>query len=216
MSCLKYDVQLRLKFKIFGAMLALLTMLGVAGSVANAASVDIPAGTYKTDQRHTNVLWSVNHFGFSNYYARFRNIDATLELDAADIAKSTLSVTIDPKTIDTNYPAEPNPFNVEIASDMFLNADEFPQITFTSTAIEITGEKTGQITGDLTIRGVTKPVTLDVTLNNAGPHPFTQAPMIGFSATGSFKRSEFGVDALVGPIGDDVGLIIEAEFQPAA
>jgi len=199
---------------IKAAFAALALLLPMAQSQAN--SVDIPAGTYKSDQRHTNVLWRVNHFGFSNYYARFRNIDATLELDAADIAKSSLAVTIDPKNIDTNYPAEPNPFNVEIASDMFLNADEFPQITFSSTAIEVTGEKTGKVTGDLTIRGVTKPVTLDVTLNNAGPHPFSQTPMIGFSAIGSFKRSEFGVDTLVGPIGDEVGLIIEAEFVPAA
>jgi len=194
------------------AAVALLATISAAG----AASVNVPAGTYKTDQRHTNVLWHVNHFGMSNYYARFRNIDATLELDAADIANSKLSVTIDPKTIDTNYPADPNPFDIEIASEMFLDADAFPQITFTSTTIEITGDKTGKVVGDLTIRGVTKPVTLDVTLNNAGPHPFSQNPMIGFSATGSFKRSDFGVDALVGPIGDEVGLIIEAEFHPEA
>ncbi|MHC5306981.1 YceI family protein [Bartonella sp. LJL80] len=185
-------------------------------TAASAATIDVPAGQYTSDPAHTNLLWSVKHFGLSNYYGRFDTIKATLQLDSADVAKSTLNVTIDPKSVDTNYPAKPNTFNEEIAGEKFFDAAKFDSITFKSTSIELTGEKTGKVTGDLTFHGVTKPVTLDVTLNAAlNPHPMSKKPAIGFSATGVIKRSEFGVNTLVGPVSDDVNLTIEAEFAPA-
>lgn len=184
-------------------------------SAASAASVDVPAGIYASDPTHTNVLWDVKHFGLSNYYGRFDNVKATLDFDAKDVEKSKLSVTIDPKSVDTNHPTKPNTFNTEIAGAKFFDADKFTTITFKSTAIKLTGEKTGTVTGDLTFHGVTKPVTLDVKFNGSfQQHPMTKKPAVGFSATGTIKRSEFGVSTLVGPISDDVKLTIETEFTP--
>lgn len=184
-------------------------------STASAQTIGVPAGTYAADKLHTNVLWTVNHFGTSNYIGRFGDINATLVLDPADPAKSKLTATIDPKSVDTNYPAKDKDFNAEIESDRFLDAAKFGTIEFVSTKIETTGTNTGTVTGDLTFHGVTKPVILDVKLNAAlNPHPMSKKPVVGFSATGTVKRSDFGVAALVGPIGDDVKLTIETEFSP--
>lgn len=185
-------------------------------SAAQAAKLDIPTGNYVSDPAHTNLLWSIKHFGLSNYYGRFDRIEAKLDLDAANVEKSVLNVTIDPKSVDTNYPETPNTFNEEIAGEMFFDAAKYDKITYQSTSIKLTGEKTGKVTGNLTFHGVTKPVVLNVTLNGALPsHPMTKKPAIGFSATGVIKRSDFGVSELEGPLSDDVNLTIEAEFKQA-
>jgi polyisoprenoid-binding protein YceI len=187
-----------------------------ATSAASAQTIAVPAGTYAADPAHTNVLWSVSHFGLSNYIGRFSDIAATLVLDPANPANSKLTATIGADSVDTNFPGDKD-FDGEIEGQMFFNAPQFPEITFTSTAIELTGEKTGKVTGDLTFHGVTKPVTLDVTLNQAyEAHPMSKKPAVGFSATGTIKRSDFGVTALVGPVSDDVKLTIETEFVPQA
>lgn len=198
--CLKYSIATAL-------LLASVT-------AASAQTINVPAGTYVADKTHTNVLWSVKHFGLSNYIGRFDNIDAKLELDPAAPAKSKLTVTIDPKSVDTNDAAVGKDFNAEIYGEKFFDAAKFDKITFVSTEVTTTGNDTGTIKGDLTFHGVTKPVTLNVKMNGAlNPHPMTKKAALGFSATGTIKRSEFGVNYLVGPVvSDDVNLTIETEF----
>ena len=184
-------------------------------SAASAQTIGVPAGSYVSDPLHTNVLWSVSHFGTSTYIGRFDGTQATLEIDPTDATKSKLTATIDPASVNVNYSKDDKDFAAEIESDMFLDAAKFDEITFVSTEIKATGENTGTVTGDLTFHGVTKPVTLDVKMNGAlNPHPMTKKPVVGFSATGTIKRSDFGVATLVGPIGDDVKLTIETEFSP--
>jgi len=194
----------------------LATVFSLSAGLASAATIGVPSGVYKNDEHHTNVLWSVTHFGLSNYYGRFDKVNITLDLNSDDVQKSKVSATIDPKSVDTNFPGTPNTFNGEIAGSKFFDADKFNTITFKSTDIKLTGDKTGEMTGDLTFHGVTKPVTLKVTFNAAlNPSPMTKKPAVGFSATGSIKRTDFGVGALAGPVSDDVQLTIEAEFAPA-
>lgn len=203
---------LNLKSTALAAALAVSAPLATV-ALASTQTIDAPSGTYAADPTHTNVLWSVSHFGLSNYIGRFNDIQATLELNAEDPTQSQLTVTIDPKSVDTNYPPDQSLFDSEIAGEKFFNADQYPEITFVSKEIAITGENSGTVTGDLTFHGVTKPVTLEVTLNAAlNPHPMSNKPTLGFSASTVIKRSEFGVDALVGPVGDEVTLIIETEF----
>ncbi|OLP62623.1 polyisoprenoid-binding protein [Xaviernesmea oryzae] len=188
-------------------------LLALSASAVSAQTIDVPAGTYVADKAHTNLLWTVSHFGLSNYIGRFDEIDAKLALDSKDPAKSKLEVTVDPKSVDTNDGAVGKDFNAEIASEMFFDAAKFSKITFVSKEIKLTGKDTGTVTGDLTFHGVTKPVTLDVKMNAAlNPHPMSKKPTVGFSATGTIKRSEFGVTTLVGPVSDDVKLTIETEF----
>ncbi|MCI5043070.1 MAG: YceI family protein [Aquisalinus sp.] len=179
---------------------------------------EMPAGEYVLDKSHASLTWKVSHFGLSNYTARFTRFDATVDFDPANPANSTLSVTVDPTSVETDYPnAEAKDFDKELAeSDRWFNAGEFPEISFVSTGIEMTGETTGIVTGDLRFMGVTKPASLDVTFNAAfAERPFSGLATLGFSATGTVTRSDWGMSGLVPNIGDDVDLLIEVEFyQP--
>lgn len=203
--------------RIFSALFALTLIT----SPALAQSIDIPSGTYTNDRTHTSVVFKISHFGFSTYTAMFdrAGIAATVELNAENVADSTLTVDMSEAALATAHPIEFDPrgidFDAEIASDMFLDSEEKP-ISFTSTSIELTGENTAEIKGDLTLNGVTLPVTLDTTLNNAiESHPMAGIAAFGISAKAVIDRTQFGVDALAGPVGADVTVEIEAEFYQA-
>jgi polyisoprenoid-binding protein YceI len=193
--------------------IAALALIAVAApAAAQGAKIDAPAGEYVLDKTHASITWKVTHLGLSNYTARFTGFDMALVLDPATPTKSTISVTIDPKSVKTDFPFPEKEDFDKVIAEKFLAAGDHPTITFQSTGLKATGAKTGKLTGNLTLMGVTKPVTFDVTLNGAMVHPFRKIPVVGFTATGSFKRSEFGSTVLQGPIGDEVTVIIEAEF----
>jgi polyisoprenoid-binding protein YceI len=180
--------------------------------------VDIPAGDYTLDKHHATLVFRVNHLGFSNYTAAFADFDAKLHFDQNNAAASTLEATINPKSL--TLPAPPEGFLAELTGPQWLNAATYPAITFKSTKVETTGPDTGKITGDLTLHGVTKPVTLDVTYNGGyAGHPMDPHARIGFSAKGTFKRSDFGIAfGVPAPgttmgVGDEVQVAIEAEFS---
>jgi len=175
----------------------------------------MPAGVYSLDKTHASLIWRVKHAGLSNYTARFKSFDADITFDPKDVTKSSVKAAIDPASLETDYAATAEKdFNKNlITEEKWFNAGKFPQITFASTKIEKTGENTGKIHGDLTLLGVTKPVVLDAVFNGAYvQQPFSQKPTLGFSATGSLDRSDWGMDTYVPAIGDKVEIIIEAEF----
>lgn len=195
----------------FTAALAFLAV-AAAPAAAQSAKIDAPAGEYVLDKTHASITWKVMHLGMSHYTARFTGFDMALVLDPATPTKSTISVTIDPRSVETDFPFPEKEDFDKVIAEKFLMAGEHPTITFQSSSLKATGPKTGKLTGNLTLMGVTKPVTLDVKLNGAMVHPFRKVPVIGFSATGTFKRSEFGSTVLQGPVGDEITVIIEAEF----
>ena len=175
----------------------------------------MPSGLYTLDKSHASLTWKVSHLGLSNYTARFTRFDVDLDFNAQDPVRSRVRATIDPTSVKTDYPEpEKKDFDKELSmGESWFNSEQFPQITFMSTAVEKTGDNTGKITGDLTFLGVTKPVTLDVTFNKAiGNHPFANKPALGFSATTMIKRSDFGLNTYIPQIGDEVEIMIEAEF----
>ncbi|MEM1306218.1 MAG: YceI family protein [Pseudomonadota bacterium] len=190
--------------------------LGFAATfaLATAAQANDAAGTYKLDRAHASLVWKVNHLGLSFYTARFDTFDATLDIDPDKPASAKLNVTIDATSIRTGFPfADRKDFDKELVQDAkFFDASNHPEITFVTTSVEPTGDKTAKVTGDLTLKGVTKPVTLEVTLNGQIMHPFKKKPALGFSGTGTIKRSEFGMTHLIGGVGDDVEILLEAEF----
>ena len=169
---------------------------------------NVVAGEYKIDAGHTSVIFRISHLGFSGYMGRFNKTAGTLTIDK-DITKSTLDVTIDAASIDTNN----EKLEEEIRAKDVFDTATYPAITFKSTKLEPKDAIHGTVTGDLTFHGVTKPVTLDVTLNGVGAHPMSQKPTVGFSATGIIKRSDFGVAKWLPMVGDSVQLIIETEMQ---
>ena len=183
-----------------------------APALAQGAPIDAPASEYTLDKTHASITWKVKHLGLSNYTARFASFDSVLVLDPKTPTKSTISVTIDPRSVKTDFPFPEKEDFDKVIAEKFLMAGEHPAITFQSTGLKATGAKTGKLSGNLTMMGVTKPIVMDVTLNGAMVHPFRKIPVVGFTATGSFKRSDFGSSALQGPIGDEITVIVEAEF----
>jgi len=172
-----------------------------------------PAGNYKLDPTHASITWSLSHAGLSNYTARFDDISGALDFNPDAPENSSVDIRIDPKSVNTGLPN----FDEEIAtSGNYFDANQFPEIRFISTDIKLTGEATGMITGNLTLKGITKPVTLDVTFNGAGKSFGHPGKTLGFSAITSFKRSEYNMGHLVSfGIGDEVTLRIETEFNEA-
>jgi polyisoprenoid-binding protein YceI len=193
--------------------LALAVMLGLpAPLLAQAAPVNAPAGTYVLDPTHASLTWRVKHLGLSMYTARFTGFESQITLDPKAPTKSTVTVSIDPRSTRTDFPFPEKEDFDKVVAERFLMANAHPKISFRSTGLVATGPTRGRLTGDLTFNGVTKPVSLDVTLNDAILNPFTKLPTLGFSARGTLKRSDFGATELLGPIGDEVELMIEAEY----
>ncbi|CAO3402536.1 YceI family protein [Azospirillum palustre] len=190
-----------MKKTLFAAALFAATAVG-AVSPAFAAPV-----SYKIDPAHTAVAFIVNHVGFSNVIGRFNTVGGDISFDKDAVEKSTVSVTIDTTSVDTNHAKR----DEHLRSPDFFNAKEFPKMTFKSTKIEKTGDKTGKLHGDLTMLGVTKPVVLDVTFNKDGVSPASKLETAGFSARGTVKRTEFGMKYGAPAIGDDIQLLIEIE-----
>lgn len=179
----------------------------VAALFAFAGSAFAAPVTYKLDPGHTNVLASWNHFGYSNPSANFGRADGTLVYDADKVSASSVQVTLPL----TGLSALADQFYDHLTSDKWFDAAKYPTATFKSTKVEAAGEGKLKVTGDLTIKGITKPVVLDVTLNKVGEHPMKKVPAIGFDATATVKRSDFGVGAYAPMVSDDVTLKITTE-----
>jgi len=186
-----------------------------------ASTVAVPAGAYTLDKSHATLLFRVDHLGFSMYTARFKHFDAQLQFDPANLAASSVTATVDVRSLETDFPDPAKlDFNAELVGDAWLNAAQFPTMTFRSTAIQVTAPNTLRITGDFSLHGVTKPLTLDATFNGGyAGHPMDPHARIGFSAHGKLNRSDFGIAAGIPAPGtkmgvsDAVDIIIEAEFN---
>lgn len=178
---------------------------------------DAPAGEYRIEPSHADLSFRVSHLGLSMYTARFSKFDATLQFDPANPEAMSIAATIDVGSL--TLPSPPQGFTEELLGPAWLNAGQFPEMTFRSTAVEVTGANTARVTGDFTMHGVTKPVTLDVRFNGGyAGHPMDPNGRIGFSADGVLKRSDFGVSIGVPPpgstmgVGDEVLFTIETEL----
>lgn len=192
----------------------LATLLAAGGAQAQVAEPDpslAPSGTYVLDDEHASITFRVPHYGLSRYTARLTDFDATLLWNAEDPAGSSLAVEVDPTSVDTDFGGAED-FDAKVSND-FLGAGEHPQIRFTSTAVERTGETTGRVTGDLDFHGTTLPVVLDVTFNGAFESgPVFERPQLGFSAAATIDRTRFGSDHLLPHVGSEVDILIEVEF----
>ena len=181
-------------------LIALATLTFAAG--ASAEPLD-----YQLDKVHSQVHASVLHMGFSNSTARFAVKEGTISFDAADVGSAKVDVTLNVAGIDLGD----NTWQEHVSAEKWFNVAAFPDARFVSTKVEKTGEKTMSISGNLTLKGATVPVTLQATLNQAGPHPFSKKPALGISASGTIKRSEFGISEYLGGISDEVQIRIELE-----
>jgi polyisoprenoid-binding protein YceI len=170
------------------------------------------AETYQLEKTHVDLLFSINHAGFTEKHGSFRELDATLRYDAQQPENSQVNVTVKMGSVDTGFPAR----DTDLRSDKFLDVAKYPEMHFVSTKVTRDADQTLRIDGELTLHGITKPLTLHAKLNKAAPNPFDKRPTLGFSATGSLRRSDFGISTYLPMIGDVVTLTIDAEFNRPA
>ncbi|HVZ90947.1 MAG TPA: YceI family protein [Rhizomicrobium sp.] len=193
------------------ASLAYLLLAGPALAQSSQDPKQAPTGAYTLDSRHSQVLFAIPHLGVTDYHGRFDKVTGSLNYNAGAPEKSSTSVIIDMTSIDTPS----RELTGELMGPNVFKTADFPTAAFKSTSIVRTGPTSGKITGDLTIRGVTKPVTLDATFGGLTTDPFSGADDIGFRATATIKRADFGLTGMVWEpvVGEEVTLTIEALFQ---
>ncbi|MCH8334351.1 MAG: YceI family protein [Proteobacteria bacterium] len=182
--------------------------VAASGKFDSIAS-NITPGRYELDDTHAYLSFSYSHLGLSNPQIHFADFEASLELNGNDMSLSHVSIIIDAASVDSAVPA----LDDDLKGADFFDVENYPKITFKSTAYEETSESSGRLTGDLSVRGVTKPITLEVTINSASMNPLNRREMIGFSATGSFNRSDYGLTGYAPLIGDELSLAVQIEFE---
>jgi polyisoprenoid-binding protein YceI len=183
-----------------------LAAAGLALSAVSFAATPAPAGNYKIDAAHSGAFFEVGHLGgVSRFMGRFNDISGDLVVDAPE--KSKIAVTIKTDSIDSNHEG----LDKHLKSPDFFNAVQFPTMTFTSTTVKLDANGAGTIAGNLTLRGVTKPVTLQLKQVGSGKG-MKGEQRVGYVATGSIKRTDFGMSyGVPGAATDEVDLRINIE-----
>jgi polyisoprenoid-binding protein YceI len=166
--------------------------------------------TWKVDPMHSKLLFTITHLGIADITGQFKKFEVTVSTNKADFSDGVFEFSADIASIDTEVEMRDN----HLKSPDFFEAEKFPKMTFKSTSITNTGKDKYKLTGDLTIRGVTKPVTMDLWYRGTTEHPQSKAPVAGFQLTGFLKRSDFNIGAkFPAPmLSDEVMIRADGEF----
>jgi len=175
-------------------------------SLVLAGTTVAQADSFKIDPVHSAIIFKIGHFGVGNVYGRFDTFSGTFALDQSDPSKDTVNVEIKTDSVDTNAPDR----DKHIKSPDFFNAAQFSTATFKSTSVKKIDDKTYEITGDFTLRGITKPLVLNVQAIGSGPGPKGESRS-GWEATAKLKRSDFEVKTFLPAVSDEVSLLIAVE-----
>ena len=181
-------------------------LLGLSWLSLSSAGVAGPV-RFALDPVHTQIVFSIEHAGFSMSTGKLLRPTGTLLFDEKNWALSTVQV----EMTAANVEFDDADWNKAVRGKSYFNAEAFPSIRFQSKSCSQTGPKTGVLSGDLTLLGVTKTVDLAITFNKRARHPYTLKDTIGFSATATLHRAEFGMVATPKTIGDEVNVRISLE-----
>jgi polyisoprenoid-binding protein YceI len=186
--------------RIFTAALSALLLTG-ASALAQSSSWTI-------DKNHAQTNFQIRHMGVSTVRGSISGVTGTIVWDQKDPSKSSVEATIDTNTVSTNNDAR----DKDLKSDHYFNVEKYPTMTFKSTSVNRVNGKL-QVVGDLTLAGVTKSVTLDVDGPTAPQKGMGGKMVIGLSATGTVKRSDFNFAPKMPTmaLGDEVQITIDAE-----
>ncbi len=185
--------------------------LTIAAALLAAPALAAPE-KFVLDAAHSQIVFSYEHLGFSTTTGMFSGFNGEIMFDAEAPETSTVSVSFPVRTMLTGWEER---FQHFMSADVFNAADDTAMVTFTSTAIEVTGENTANITGDLTMNGVTKPVTIATTMTKADNHPMANKPWMGFNGTTTVLRSDFNVGLFAPAVGDEVTIKLSIEAAKA-
>ena len=196
------------KSLVIGALLASSSIVAVHAADLTA----VPAGKYEVDPTHAYIDFQYNHLGLSNPSLSFDDFTVDLDLNTEDPTKSTINVTIDPASVVTGSEI----WKEHLTSADWFDVEAHPEITFQSTSVEAAGDGAYKVTGDLTIKGESKPVDLNVSINAAMNHPMSGDPVVGLDASGQVLRSDYGLDKFAPNVSDEVALNISVEMTKVA
>jgi polyisoprenoid-binding protein YceI len=188
-----------------------LALAGLLAAAAPAVSTDPSAvrpGAYRAEPNHTRVQFIVSHMGFTDWWGDFTHVSGTLALDPARPAASRVTVAVPVASVSTTNAT----LDGELRSGDWLDAARFPEMRFVSTRVVPQGAGRAAIHGALTLHGVTRPVVLEARLVGAGVDGITHAYTVGFNATGTIRRSDYGVKTDLPLIGDETRIRISAAF----
>ena len=195
-------------FKLPLAIVAGTLLTGLAQAADLSA---VPSGSYTVDPTHAYIHLQYNHLGLSNPILAFDEFTVDMDLNSTEPSKTRVAVDIKADSVITGSDI----YYGLITGEKWFDVGANPAITFTSKSVTANDDGTFALMGDLTIKGMTKPVTLDVTINAAMQHPFEKKPVVGISATGNLNRSDWGLGANAPYISDEVTLEIQAEMFKA-
>jgi len=195
------------------ALLAAALLAGAAPPAAVSTNpATVPPGTYKVEPSHTRVQFTVSHLGFTDWWGDFTGVSGSLLLDPARLAATRVEVSIPVASVSTTNAT----LDGELRSADWFDAARFPTIHFASTRVVRTGPARATIHGNLTLHGVTRAVTLDARFVGAGRNPLSKAYTVGFNATTTLRRSDYGVKMDVPLVGDETQIRISAAFEKAS
>jgi len=170
---------------------------------------ELRSGQYRLDPEHAYIHFKIEHLGLSTVVGRFNQSDASLDFDPKRLAEMNLEGVIDMSSLDMNNES----LEKRLVGAGWFDVARFPEATFKTISITPSSDNSFAITGDFTLHGVTKPLTLDAIFKGGADNLLTGKYTLGFAATGSFLRSDFGIDAFGALIDDTVWVEIHAEFQ---
>jgi len=171
---------------------------------------DVPAGAYSVDSKETLLRYEVLHFGSSDYWGTFPGATGTLRLDPKSLGTTRLEVKVPVATVETTN----RELDGELFSDEFFAGETYPYLSFVATGVQRTGPQTLAISGKLSMHNVTLPVVLNTTFIGGGPNPFDSKELIiGFRATATVKRSDFGLGKYVPIVSDETHIVISVAFR---
>jgi len=199
------------------SLLLALPLLAAAPILAQSGAPQLPgaadparvaAGTYAVDNNHAQIRWTVNHFGFNDYFCILGQPTGSLTIDPAKPNDAQVNITIPVAELATSRAD----LTTHMKTADFLNVATYPTATFVSTKVDAMGKK-AMIMGNLTLLGVTKPVMLDAEFTGAGTNPMSQKATIGFRGSTTLKRSDWGMAKYVPLVSDDVKIDISIAFE---
>ncbi len=178
----------------------------LVSALLSSATAFAASDTYIIDSTHSMPRFEYSHFGYSTQLSRFDKATGKVTIDRA--AKTgSVDVVIDATSVDSGFPL----FNSHLQDEDFFNTAKYPTIIFKSTSIKFDGDKVASVDGNLTVKGVTKPVTLNVLSYLCMPHPMLKKEACGATATTKIKRTDFNMGKYAPYVGDEVTLTLPVE-----
>ena len=181
-----------------------MTRIALIALLAFTVTLPATAATYKIDGAHSSVIFKVKHFDVGNFYGAFKDVSGTIDYNAS--GESSIDLTIAADSVDTRNGQRDD----HVKSPDFLNAAEFPKITFKATGVKASGDSF-DVTGKLTLHGVTKDVTAKVEKTGQGKNPRSGKEMVGFEARFEVDRTQFDMGFMAGPLSKEVEFIVALE-----